>query len=67
MPIEKTRDDALETPRGPQGTGGIPDRKQEDGVPPPVIAPGDQKNPNDPQLPFLTPPAGTETAAPASA
>lgn len=59
MPMETNRDNAIETPRGPQGTGGIPDRKQEDGVPPPILDPGDQKNPNDPPLSSIIPPGGT--------
>lgn len=54
MPIDTTTpaDNGIETPRGPQGTGGIPDRKQEDGAVPPIIKPGDLKNPNDPPLPL---------------
>jgi hypothetical protein len=57
MPIEKTdpTDDPIETPRGPQGTGGIPDRKQEDGAVPPILEPGDDRNPNDPPLPITDP------------
>lgn len=57
MPIEKTAhaDGGIETPRGSQGTGGIPDRKQEDGGVPPIVKPGDQKNPNDPPLPLVDP------------
>ncbi|WP_439617008.1 hypothetical protein [Shinella sp.] len=63
MSIEKITptDNEIETPRGPQGTGGIPDRKQEDSVVPPIIKPGDQKNPNDPPLPFVSPIAGAGT------
>ena len=63
MSIEKTTptDNEIETPRGPQGTGGIPDRKQEDSVVPPIINPGDQKNPNDPPLPLVSPIAGGGT------
>jgi hypothetical protein len=59
MPTEipTPKDREIETPRGPQGTGGIPDRKQEDGAVPPIIKPGDQKNPNDPQLPLVSPAA----------
>ncbi|MCR6498670.1 hypothetical protein MUO32_06495 [Shinella sp. CPCC 101442] len=59
MPDENSRDDAIETPRGPQGSGGIPDRKQEEGVTPPLVAPDDQKNPNDPPLPFVPLPGAT--------
>ncbi|MDX3973236.1 hypothetical protein [Shinella sp.] len=54
-------DNEIETPRGPQDTGGIPDRKQDDGVIPPIIKPGDQKNPNDPPLPLVSPIAGGGT------
>ena len=49
------RNNDIETPRGPQGSGGLPDRKQEDGAIPPIIQPGDQKNPNDPPLPLVEP------------
>ncbi|MGV1770195.1 hypothetical protein ACQZ6B_08475 [Agrobacterium vitis] len=35
-------------PRGPQGTPGIPDRKQDGAVKPPIQDQGDTKNPNDP-------------------
>lgn len=59
MPIEKTTPDkGTETPRGPHGTDGIPDRKQEDGAVPPIIKPGDDKNPNDPPLPLVDPGRG---------
>lgn len=51
-----------ETPRGPTGTPGIPDRVQEKPPVPPINDPGDTKNPNDPTLnPALLPigdPAG---------
>ncbi len=51
-----------ETPRGPTGTPGIPDRVQEKPPVPPINDPGDTKNPNDPALdPALLPigdPAG---------
>ena len=51
-----------ETPRGPISTPGIPDRGQDKPAVPPVIEPGDTKNPNDPVLdPALLPisdPAG---------
>lgn len=57
MPTEKTtsENNGIETPRGPQGTGGIPDRKQEGGIVPPIIKPVDGKNPNDPPLPLVSP------------
>lgn len=51
-----------ETPRGPSQTPGIPDRVQEKPPEPPVVNPGDTRNPNDPPLnPALLPigdPAG---------
>jgi len=51
-----------ETPRGPSSTPGVPDRGQEQSTVPPVLNPGDTKNPNDPVLdPALLPvgdPAG---------
>jgi hypothetical protein len=57
MPIETNTPEGKdkETPRGPQTTGGVPDRKQEDGAIPPIIKPGDHKNPNDPPLPLVSP------------
>ena len=57
MPTEKiiSNDNEIETPRGPQSSGGIPDRKQEDGIAPPIINPGDEKNLNDPALPLSGP------------
>lgn len=51
-----------ENPLGPLRTPGLPDRSLEDSPVPPVINPGDVKNPNDPVLdPALLPigdPAG---------
>lgn len=44
-----------ETPRGPQGTPGFPDRKQDGPVSPPITDPGDTKNPNDPPIPAGVP------------
>jgi hypothetical protein len=52
----------VETPRGPVGTGGVPDRTQEKPPLTPTQDPGDTKNPQDPALePALMPtgdPAG---------
>ncbi|MDO9415995.1 hypothetical protein [Pararhizobium sp.] len=45
----------IETPRGPTTSDGIPDRSQEDGLKPPILNPGDHKNPNDPPLPLVSP------------
>lgn len=39
-----------DTPRGPTSTPGIPDRGQDSSPVPPIVAPGDTKNPNDPAL-----------------
>ena len=39
-----------ETPRGPIATPGLPDRGQDRPQEPPVLNPGDSKNPNDPTL-----------------
>ncbi|KQR75919.1 hypothetical protein [Rhizobium sp. Leaf341] len=47
-----------DTPRGPISTPGIPDRGQDSSPVPPVITPGDTKNPNDPALLPIGDPAG---------
>ena len=44
-----------ETPRGPTSTDGVPDPSQKDSPIPPIIKPGDHKNPNDPPLPLVNP------------
>lgn len=53
MPVDTTKpqNKDVETPRGPQPDGGVPDRRHEGGDVPPIIKPGDGKNPNDPSLP----------------
>lgn len=51
----KPEDKDRETPRGAQTTGGRPDRGQEESAIPPIIKPGDHKNPNDPPLPLVSP------------
>ncbi len=63
MPNRDPLDEStIDSPRGPTSTPGIPDRVQEKPPVPPVKAPGDTKNPNDPTLnPALLPigdPAG---------